>query len=183
MKSEFTLDMGKQIADSKHYILKNVESLQSTNWSDLPQWGKEPDGITGFSKMNRAWEITQDDYDALLILDSRIADENVATEKAKRIESLRRKIERAEKSGRIYATQAEANAARKAYNAHNEGGDGHVPRFYSQAEVNGWKKRLADTHGSDEDKHVAKQRRKNAGHNCHECSSRDTCADAYQIKN
>jgi len=173
------MDMGKPIADSKHYILDNVQNLQNTNWSDLPQWNKESDGISAYSGMNRAWEITQEDYDELLILDSRIADENVATEKAKIIESLKRKIERAEKSGRIYATQAEANDAKKAYNnLHNEDGDGFLPRFYTQSMVNGWKKRLADPSLIV----TGQGKRIEPGHNCQECSKSARCVDAYHIK-
>ena len=69
--------------------------------------------------------------------------ENEAAAEGKQIEALKKNIETAEKSGRVYATQKEANEARRKYNnLYNEGGDGFVPRFYTQDEVNDWKNRL-----------------------------------------
>lgn len=72
--------------------------------------------------------------------------EAIAKAEAKRaveIANCERHIAAAEK-GTVYATVTEAKAAWKRYNdTHNEGGEGYVPHFYTQAEVDGYKKRLA----------------------------------------
>jgi len=68
-----------------------------------------------------------------------------AAEKAKEIATLQNKIETAEKKGRIRATQAEVTSARRAYNnLHNEGGEGFVLAFYTQAKIDEMKARLAE---------------------------------------
>jgi len=85
--------------------------------------------------------------------------EHEAAAESKKIENLESNIETAEKSGRIHATQAEANEARRRYNnIHNEGAEGYVPRFYTQAEVDGWRQMLAELTASAEPKKYDKIR-------------------------
>ena len=61
------------------------------------------------------------------------------------IENCKKHIAAADKSGRVYATQAEAKAAWEKYNdIHNEGGDGYVPKHYVQSEIDAYKKRLEE---------------------------------------
>lgn len=98
---------------------------------DLPD--RKPDGcFMGCS--NSSWVISREEWDTYLSLESSRKKEEEERKRAERISWLTEKIERMEKQKKLY-TDEEAARLRKEWNdTYNEGGEGYVPHFYTQAE-------------------------------------------------
>lgn len=101
---------------------------------------------------NYVYLITREQWDALVILDDQRKAEKAAKERAGKIEYLRAQKGRAQrqmKGGRLPDEQ-EARRKRQEYiDVYNEGGEGYVPHFYTQAEYERICRRLAELEGED----------------------------------
>lgn len=114
--------------------------LQHLKWGDTPD--REPDGCY-LGHGNRAWIITQDEWDKYLDLDATRAVEAKIRERNQRIRDLKGKIDLMNGREKLY-TPEEAKAMAKWYNdTYNGGGEGFVPHIYTVNEYRAATEELA----------------------------------------
>lgn len=112
--------------------------LHNVTWIDLRKVLKDqqPDGeFPGCC--NRAYIITQEQWDALVALDHRAsteAEQQAHTETVEALTAAKASAEQQMVSGKLPTKEEAARKARDYNNVHNEGGYGYVPHFYSDDE-------------------------------------------------
>lgn len=128
-----------------------MEGLTESDVSSVLGDDRECDG-SFLSCFNMAYIITDTEWIELMELNKQRLSEKAAKEKAVEIEVFEKTIRECEKQGKLYSDE-EAKAKRAEYNRiFNEGGEGFVPHFYTHADYEYAKAKLAELTACGEEK-------------------------------
>lgn len=114
-------------------------NLDEISWQDLPKDRESCGSFLGCD--NYCYEITDEEWQAYIDLNSARAAEKERKKRNNRIAELKMELEKLH--GAVLYTKEEAECARRFWiNGINEGGEGFVPHFWTKDEVEDAKKEL-----------------------------------------
>lgn len=127
-----------------------LENLSYSDTMDVIGDRKNDGSFTGYT--NTAWIITQDQWDVLILMDSQKKEAKEEEKRQEEILKYRQVILHCE-CQRVLYTEEEARLLAIKYNkAHNEGGHGYIPHYYTAREYDYAKKRLAELGFAEKEK-------------------------------
>lgn len=117
-------------------------TLDGVSWQDMP---KRPCDGEFCGSANRSWIITRDEWDAYVALNEKRLAEKADKERLEEIAYLKSELKQMERQGTLCENRDEARRKEREWNRiYNEGGEGYVPHYYTVAEYERAKTRLAE---------------------------------------